>query len=91
MKAREGPEASMTRLQNTARTETAQLRTTFQSHSAASGEKDIREAEARVKAQEAHVLRLIVQGAPTQFAEDVLRELTATAEAIKRQRGFRSE
>jgi hypothetical protein len=29
------------------------------------------------------VLRLIVQGAPTQVAEDVLRQLTAAAQAIK--------
>jgi hypothetical protein len=47
---------------------------------------DIRAAEARVREQEAHVLRLIVQGAPTQFAEDVLRQLMAAAEAIRAQR-----
>jgi hypothetical protein len=29
------------------------------------------------------VLRLIVQGAPTQSAEDQLREVTATVEAMK--------
>jgi hypothetical protein len=81
----------MTRLQNTARTETAQAHTAYQSHSTAPVEKDIREAEARVRAQEAHVLRLIVQGAPTQSAEDVLRELTAAAEAIKRQRALSGE
>jgi hypothetical protein len=48
-------------------------------------ERAIREAEARVRAQEAHVLRLIVQGAPTQSAEDLLRELTRTAEIMKAQ------
>jgi hypothetical protein len=52
----------------------------------APGDGDIREAEARVREQEAHVLRLIVQGAPTQFAEDLLRQLIATAEAMKEQR-----
>ena len=44
---------------------------------------EIAAAEARVREQEAHVLRLIVQGAPTQVAEDVLRQLTAAAQAIK--------
>jgi hypothetical protein len=44
---------------------------------------EIAAAEARVREQEAHVLRLIVQGAPTQVAEDVLRQLTATALAMK--------
>jgi hypothetical protein len=44
---------------------------------------DIAAAEARVREQEAHVLRLIVQGAPTQMAEDVLRQLSAAAEAIR--------
>jgi hypothetical protein len=52
----------------------------------APAESDIRAAEARVREQEAHVLRLIVQGAPTQFAEDVLRQLMATAQAMKDQR-----
>jgi hypothetical protein len=46
----------------------------------------IRTAERRVREQEAHVLRLIVQGAPTQFAEDLLRKLTAAAEAMKARR-----
>jgi hypothetical protein len=50
---------------------------------------DIRAAEVRVREQEALVQRLIVQGAPTQFAEDLLRRLTAAAEAIKAQRGHR--
>jgi hypothetical protein len=44
---------------------------------------EVAAAEARVKEQEAHVLRLIVQGAPTQSAEDVLRRLTAAVEEIK--------
>jgi hypothetical protein len=46
----------------------------------------IRAAERRVREQEAHVLRLIVQGAPTQFAEDLLRRLTAAADAMKARR-----
>jgi uncharacterized protein (DUF1778 family) len=68
----------MTRLQNTIKNHAA-----FQPHSAAPGAKDILEAEKRVRDQEAHVLRLIVQGAPTQSAEDLLRQLMATAEAMK--------
>ena len=63
----------------------SQLQSGSQSHSAVPADKDIREAEARVREQEAHVLRLIVQGAPTQSAEDLLRELTRTAEAMKAQ------
>jgi hypothetical protein len=35
------------------------------------------------------VLRLIVQGAPTQMAEDVLRQLTAAVEAIKQRKRLR--
>jgi len=54
--------------------------------STAPADHDIRAAEARVRDQEAHVLRLIVQGAPTQFAEDMLRRLIATAEAMKARR-----
>ncbi|HEY7548012.1 MAG TPA: hypothetical protein VH913_00700 [Hyphomicrobiaceae bacterium] len=46
----------------------------------------MRAAERRVREQEAHVLRLIVQGAPTQFAEDLLRKLTAVAEDMKARR-----
>jgi FixJ family two-component response regulator len=57
--------------------------TAFQSRNAPPTEEDIREAEDRVRRQEAHVLRLIVQGAPTQSAEDQLREVTATVEAMK--------
>jgi phage protein D len=53
--------------------------------SAAPADADVRAAEARVREQEAQVLRLIVQGAPTQFAEDVLRKLMATAKAMKAQ------
>ena len=60
-----------------------------QPHGTAPGDTAIRDAEARVRAQEAHVLRLIVQGAPTQFAEDQLRELTAAADAMKRQRSLK--
>ena len=47
---------------------------------------EIAMADARVREQEAHVLRLIVQGAPTQMAEDVLRQLTAAAEALRARR-----
>jgi hypothetical protein len=75
----------MTRLQNTARTETTQTHTAFRPHSAAPGDKEILEAEKRVRDQEAHVLRLIVQGAPTQSAEDLLCQLTATAKAMREQ------
>ena len=76
----------MTRLHNNFRTEADRANTAHQPHSAAPAEREIREAEARVREQEAHVLRLIVQGAPTQSAEDLLRELMATAKAIKEQR-----
>jgi hypothetical protein len=55
-------------------------------HGAASADCALRAAEARVREQEAHVLRLIVQGAPTQSAEDLLRELSATAKAMREQR-----
>jgi hypothetical protein len=65
---------------------TPSLLGSFSPLSTARADTDIREAEARVREQEAHVLRLIVQGAPTQFAEDLLRRLMATAEAIKAQR-----
>jgi hypothetical protein len=72
-----------------ARQGTAPTNATHHSYSIAPADRDIREAEKRVKEQEAHVLRLIVQGAPTQSAEDVLRQLAAVAEAMKRQRGCR--
>lgn len=82
----------MTRLQNTAQalqdavqTETAKSHAAFRPHGSTPGEKDVLEAEKRVRDQEAHVLRLIVQGAPTQSAEDLLRRLTATVNAMKEQ------
>jgi hypothetical protein len=59
-----------------------------QAPSAFRRDNEIAAAEARVREQEAHVLRLIVQGAPTQMAEDVLRQLTATAEAIRERKGL---
>ena len=49
---------------------------------------EIAAAEARVREQEAHVLRLIVQGAPTQMAEDVLRQLTAAVDAVRARKGL---
>jgi hypothetical protein len=77
----------MTGLQNTSLlSEADQVNATHEPNSVAPAERDIRAAEARVREQEAHVLRLIVQGAPTQSAEDVLRQLMATAEAMKEQR-----
>ena len=75
----------MTRLQ-TPNALNTQAHVAFQRHCPAPGENDIREAVDRVRRQEAHVLRLIVQGAPTQSAEDLLRELTATVEAMRAQR-----
>ena len=59
-----------------------------QPHGTAPGDTAIRDAEARVRAQEAHVLRLIVQGAPTQMAEDVLRQLMAAANVVKARKGI---
>ncbi|HEX6000915.1 MAG TPA: hypothetical protein VFZ16_16200 [Hyphomicrobiaceae bacterium] len=61
-------------------------KTSVLTQSAISADSDLRQAEARVREQEAHVLRLIVRGAPTQVAEDLLRRLTATAEAMKERR-----
>ena len=62
--------------------------TTARTPSAFLSDSEIAAAEARVQEQEAHVLRLIVQGAPTQMAEDVLRQLTVEAEeARQRARG----
>jgi hypothetical protein len=75
----------MPKLQNTAQTEISHSHTAFRTHCGSPAEKDILEAEKRVRDQEAHVLRLIVQGAPTQSAEDLLRRLTATAMAMKEQ------
>jgi hypothetical protein len=76
----------MTRLQDPTSALSTQAHAALQRHCPAPAEKDIREAEDRVRQQEAHVLRLIVQGAPTQSAEDLLRELTAAAEAMRAQR-----
>jgi hypothetical protein len=75
----------MTRLQGSS----LQLQqTTTRTVSAFLNDSEIAAAEARVQEQEAHVLRLIVQGAPTQMAEDVLRQLTVEAEeARQRARG----
>ena len=76
----------MTRLENTRQKNTFDGRSAFQPRSAAPAEKDLLEAETRVKDQEAHVLRLIVQGAPTQSAEDLLFRLMAAAEAMRERR-----
>ena len=76
----------MTRLANTLQKNTFDSRSPFQPRSTAPAEKDLLEAEKRVRDQEAHVLRLIVQGAPTQSAEDLLRQLTAAAEAMRERR-----
>ena len=74
----------MTRLQDAPQEESTHP--TFQARNTPPAEEDIRQAEDRVRRQEAQVLRLIVQGAPTQSAEDQLRQLTAVAEAMKAQR-----
>ena len=76
----------MTRLANTLQKNTFDSRSPFQPCSAAPAEKDLLEAEKRVRDQEAHVLRLIVHGAPTQSAEDLLRRLMAAAEAMRERR-----
>ena len=78
----------MTRLQGSS----SQLQqTTARTPSAFLNDSEIAAAEARVQEQEAHVLRLIVQGAPTQMAEDMLRQLAAEAEeARQRSRRARS-
>jgi hypothetical protein len=75
----------MTAVLNTSLTNADRTHTDHHSHGAAPAEREIQEAEARVREQEVHVLRLIVQGAPTQSAEDLLRQLTATAKAMKEQ------
>ena len=80
----------MTRLHNTAQAGSAQAHTAYCRHSLASADREIREAEKRVREQEAHVLRLIVQGAPTQSAEDLLRELISAAKALKRRHALAS-
>jgi hypothetical protein len=86
MRLREGTEAQkMNRLQGSSRPQ----------HNSTSGtnarlnDSEIAAAEARVKEQEAHVLRLIVQGAPTQMAVDVLRQLTAAVEVVKERKRLR--
>ena len=71
----------MTRLQDAPPEESTHA--ALQSRNAPPTDEDIREAEDRVRRQEAQVLRLIVQGAPTQSAEDRLRQLTATVQAMK--------
>jgi hypothetical protein len=80
----------MTRLRDTTRTEATRAHAALQPHGGAPAENDILEAEKRVRDQEAHVLRLIVQGAPTQSAEDLLRRLTATVKALKERRRLAS-
>jgi hypothetical protein len=47
----------------------------------------IRNIERRIKDQEALVRRMIMQGSPTQSAEDLLRELTATLRQMREHRG----
>jgi hypothetical protein len=69
----------MTRLQFSAKLQNG----TSLPHTRTSIDNEIAAAEARVREQEAHVLRLIVQGAPTQMAEDVLRQLTAAANVVR--------
>lgn len=76
----------MTRLANTLQKNTFDSRSSFRPCSAAPAEEALLEAEKRVRDQEAHVLRLIVQGAPTQSAEDLLRRLMAAAEAMRERR-----
>lgn len=66
--------------------QSSRLQRAAEAHGAAPADNALREAEAKVREQEAHVLRLIVQGAPTQSAEDLLRELSATAKAMREQR-----
>lgn len=69
----------MTRLQGSFHS----LYSSTRSATAFLSDSEIAAAEARVREQEAHVLRLIVQGAPTQMAEDVLRQLMAAVEQVK--------
>jgi hypothetical protein len=57
-----------------------------QSHLPRPSDKDVREAEQRLLQQQALVRRLIVQGAPNQAAEDVLRQLHQAWLRIKEQR-----
>jgi predicted nuclease with TOPRIM domain len=48
--------------------------------------KDIREAQQRVREQEALVRRLILNGVPTQAAEDRLRQLEKALSLLKQAR-----
>jgi hypothetical protein len=57
-----------------------------QPHSTAADDKLIQAAEERVREQEERLRIMIVQGTPTQAAEDLLRQLHATLEEIKEHR-----
>lgn len=46
-------------------------------------DKLIREVEQRIREQEARLRRMIVQGAPTQSADDVLTKLQATLRQMR--------
>jgi hypothetical protein len=54
--------------------------------STAADERLIEAAEERVREQEARLRSMIVQGAPTQAAEDLLRQLHATLRQMKARR-----
>jgi hypothetical protein len=54
--------------------------------SPAAADRHIQVAEDRVREQEARLRRMIVQGAPTQSAEDLLRRLGATLQALEEHR-----
>lgn len=55
-------------------------------HDAAPADREIHEAQQFVAQQEALVRRMIVQGAPTQAAEDRLRQLQQSLSRVKEQR-----
>jgi hypothetical protein len=57
-----------------------------QPHSTAADDTVIKAAEERVRVQEARLRSMIVQGAPTQAAEDLLRQLHAILQDMKEQR-----
>lgn len=57
------------------------------SHSSRQPDWQLHEAQERVAQQEALVRRSIVQGAPTQAAEDQLRQLEQALLRMKEQRG----
>lgn len=57
-----------------------------QAQSPAAADRLIEAAEARVREQEARLRSMIVQGAPTQTAEDLLRQLHATLQEMKEHR-----